>query len=165
MRVRSRVVFSLAWGGAALALGGSATSWWYAVPPIDPYQPEVPHAPAVAAPVDTTHLRIASQAISSHDLFRLNRRPSRVRFNAWDPKPASTPKKVKPTRSVPNLTLVGVAGGPPWIVLVRGIPGHGRSVVLGIGQQSGGIRLDSVRGDTARLSGFDTTWTLIPKRH
>jgi len=63
-----------------------------------------------------------------------------------------------------SLSLAGIVGGPPWMALIEGIPGHESGAVLIQGEEINGFRLESIRGDTAVLVGFDSTWVLVPKQ-
>jgi hypothetical protein len=58
----------------------------------------------------------------------------------------------------------GLIGGPPWSVIVEGIPGVDGSSVIRAGQPIGGIALRAVRRDTIILQGNDTTWKLTVRR-
>ncbi len=109
---------------------------------------------------DTAGLGQAAARIRDRDAFRVARRPADVRFSPWGV--ASRPEL--PPRIRPALALTGIIGGPPWSALVEGIPGRESGVLLIVGEESNGIRLTAVRGDTALLAGFDTTWALTPRR-
>jgi len=158
---RVRVLIASAWTLAALAGLASIWGWSTALPSV-PREHRKPYPPAPPiTPGDTVGLADAAAAIRDRDPFRSERKPTRLRFNPWQPAVAAT-QSPAPTR--PALSLAGVLGGPPWNALIQGIPGREGGVVLGVGEAAGGIRLTKIHGDTAFVSGSDTTWVLIPGR-
>jgi hypothetical protein len=112
---------------------------------------------------DTIALLVAASQLRDRDPFRWARTPAAIRFNPWEPV-APLVSSAPPPPSRPVLGLVGLVGGPPWTALIEGIPGREGGVLLRVGERIGGIRLDEVHGSTARLSGLDTTWVLIPRQ-
>jgi hypothetical protein len=97
-------------------------------------------------------LMLAAAAIADGNLFRANRRAGAV-F------PASAPPDAV-VASKPQLVLRGVVGGPPWEVLLEGLPGREGTTVMRLGQEIAGVTPISVRPGTATLRGYDTLWTL-----
>ena len=149
-----------AWGFSALAVLAALGAWTHATPDVAVGRPpSIARAPTVSRP-DTAGLGQAAARIRDRDAFRVARRPADVRFSPWGV--ASRPEL--PPRIRPALALTGIIGGPPWSALVEGIPGRESGVLLIVGEESNGIRLTAVRGDTALLAGFDTTWALTPRR-
>lgn len=101
-------------------------------------------------------LSALADRITSADAFRIARRPSPVPFGAdLDVGAASAPKPPKPA-----LVLSGIIGGPPWIGVVDGIPGHDQSVLVHPGDSVGGLRIRSVTRNYVMIAGIDTTWRL-----
>ena len=162
---RYRALIVGAWTLATLVSLSSIVAWVRAVPPSPPGPLPGTRSRATevkpTAPLDTARFGAAATRIRAHDLFRWQRKPTSVRFNPWEPVKAPEPS-VRPPR--PPLVLVGIVGGPPWTALVEGMPDRQGGVLLRVGEEIAGIRLVVVRGDTARLSGFDTTWVLTPRR-
>jgi hypothetical protein len=162
-----RKAVASAWGLALLVTLASIVAWTTVVPGVPPDAGVAPGSwrREIVSPVatDTADIAAAAAQMRDRDPFRWERRPSDVRFNPWEP--ATTPISSLPAPPPrPALGLVGIVGGPSWIALVEGIPGREGGVVLRVGETTGGIRLDAVHGDTARLSGFDTTWVLTPRQ-
>jgi hypothetical protein len=97
----------------------------------------------------------AVETIADGNLFRPDRsRPEKVPVVAVQGQPP-VPQPPKPA-----LKLRGLIGGPPWDVLLEGIPGRDGAVVARVGQTLGGITVRAVRRDTVIAQGMDTTWKL-----
>jgi hypothetical protein len=60
----------------------------------------------------------------------------------------------------PHIELRGLMGGPPWQVLIDGVPGHPSSVLVRVGESVGGITVIGVKAGTVLLKGADTVWHL-----
>lgn len=116
--------------------------------------------PEVRRP-DADSLLMASDRVATADPFRLDRRPADVPFGT--PAAASTPPTPGANPARPNLALSGLVGGPPWVAILDGVPGHEGSVLLRAGDTLGGIKVRAVSGTSATISGFDTTWKLTVK--
>lgn len=163
---RYRALIAGAWALAAVVALASLAAWLSAVPttapgPVSAMRRGEPPVRS-AGPIDTAGLSEAAGRIRDHDPFRWERRPTRFRFNPWEPvKPTESSVRAAPR---PTLTLAGIVGGPPWTALVEGIPDRPGGALLRVGEEASGIRLVEVHGDTARLSGPDTTWILTPRR-
>jgi len=163
---RYRALIAGTWALVAVVALASIMAWASAVPtsgpgPLSPTRSKELEVGS-AAPIDTAGLGAAASRIRDQDLFRWERKPTSVRFNPWEPlKPPPSNVRAAPR---PALVLVGIVGGPPWTALVEGIPDRPGGVLLRVGEETAGIRLVEVRGDTARLSGVDTTWVLTPRR-
>jgi len=76
----------------------------------------------------------------------------------------SAPLMVPPQPPRQPLLLRGLVGGPPWQVVLEGVPGHMGSVVLRSGELIAGMRLRGVIRDTALIQMADTTWRLTVRR-
>jgi hypothetical protein len=160
-----RFTILAAWALAGLGLAGAAVAWSMAVPVLPPEGGAPAWRMSVPAvdPSSGGQLDAAAISIREHNPFWWERKPKGVRFNPWEevnmlPTPSAAPP------SKPVLALVGIVGGPPWTAVIEGIPGREGGVLLRAGEEVGGLRLADVRGDTVRLSGHDTTWTLTPRR-
>lgn len=65
----------------------------------------------------------------------------------------------------PQLTLLAMAGGPPWRALVSGVPGASGSTVVDEGRPLPQLTIRRIARDTLWIAGFDTVWTLtLPRR-
>jgi hypothetical protein len=85
--------------------------------------------------------------------FRAARHPAEV---AFDPVHAGETPQPKPTR--PLLTLRGILWGLRPVALIEGLPAG--SILLGVGDTLGGIRVKRIEHARVVLVGFDTTWVL-----
>lgn len=70
------------------------------------------------------------------------------------------PSALAPRPPRPHIELRGVMGGPPWQVLIDGVPGHQSSVLMRVGESVGGITVMGVKAGTVVLKGADTVWHL-----
>ena len=113
--------------------------------------------PAASQPsINTDSLNALADRIVSADAFRIARRPSPVPFGAAaDAGQAPPPKPPKPP-----LVLSGIIGGPPWVAVLDGIPGHDQSVLVHDGDTLGGLRIRNVTRNHVLIVGLDTTWRL-----
>jgi hypothetical protein len=103
----------------------------------------------------------SASALRQHDPFRVDRRPTDVRYNPWATI-AAAPPPARPPR--PPLAVGGIVGGPPWNALVLGIPGREGGALLSVGDTLAGIRVLRITRDTVYLAGLDTTWALTQRR-
>jgi len=116
--------------------------------------------PLVAAPsrsYTTAAYDSALHVIIEGNLFRRDRGPA----EAVVQQAVALPKSVVQR---PRIELRGLMGGPPWEVLLDGMPGHTSSVLMRIGQSTGGITVTAVRSGTVVLTGADTIWRLTLRR-
>jgi hypothetical protein len=104
-------------------------------------------------------IKSATTRIVERDLFRLDRHPSNVAYQAElqgtrvPPAPPNIPH--------PRLILVGTIGGPPWVALLAGLPGHeGVSTLVHGGESFSGLKIGSIGRDSIVVQGSDTTWRL-----
>jgi hypothetical protein len=93
----------------------------------------------------------AARVVAQTDPFRLERRPTAVRYR---PDLEGVAPPAKPPK--PELVLDGLVG--PAAIL-DGIPGHSATIVH-VGDTVGGLRIRRIGRDTAIVSGADTTWRL-----
>jgi hypothetical protein len=159
-----RLVQGSVWAAAGLALAVSLAAWSTAVPVLPSDPGSRGGIPAIAAPgaaMDSAQLAADAASLRDRDPFRWGRKPADLRFNPWEP---VHPVIQGPRPAKPALVLVGIVGGPPWTALIEGIPQRERGVLLRVGEEVGSIRLEDVQSDTARLSGFDTSWVLTQRR-
>lgn len=105
---------------------------------------------------DADVLQRAADSLVANDVFRIERKPSKVAFGA--PQPNTVPPA--PPKPIIQLVLGGVMGGPPWRAVLSGVPGRDGSVVVATGDTLGGLKVKSVRPDVVIVQGPDTTWTL-----
>jgi hypothetical protein len=157
-----RGVVAVGWGLALLAVAGAGLAWRSAVPRVAASPP--PHiAPTGALVVgDSAGIAITAERIRSANPFRLERKPSAVHYDPWKLDAVVGTGSARPAR--PPVALVGLVGGPPWHVVLEGVPGREGGILLALGQESSGFRLVAVRGDTAVVAGVDTTWHLVARR-
>jgi len=114
--------------------------------------------PAPALPTADSLLDALAESVEEN-LFR----PERAGFDASKtPAPPALGRPLPASR--PQLTLRGLVGGPPWDLLIEGIPGRDGAAVLRVGQTVNGYRVRAVRRDTVIVAGPDTTWKLTLRR-
>lgn len=65
---------------------------------------------------------------------------------------------------MPVLALSGVLDGPAPAAILEGIPGREGSVILGVGDTAGGLRLRLIKEGRVTVTGMDTTWVLTLRR-
>jgi hypothetical protein len=99
----------------------------------------------------------AMHEIVEGNVFRRDRSPAEPMAQSLLPIP-------KPVLQRPHLELRGLMGGPPWEVLLEGMPGHQSSVLMRVGQSIGGIKLTAVTTGTVVLRGADTVWHLTLRK-
>lgn len=158
----SRIVECTLWGGAILVGAATLLAWRQSLPrPVEqaPVIWSLPHEPGRAEPES---LSVAAELVTEADPFRLDRRPADVPYGAIVDGAAATPPA--PTLTNPNLALSGIIGGPPWVAVIDGVPGHDGSVLLHVGDTLGGLRVRAISGTTVTITGSDTTWKLTLKR-
>jgi hypothetical protein len=109
---------------------------------------------------DASALDSAVDTILDSDPFRESQDEA-VRASAANP---ALQLAVSPKPPKPPLFLRGLLGGPPWNVMLDGVPGHDGSIVLHVGESFGGLTVRAVRRDTVVVQGADTTWMLTLKR-
>ena len=155
-----RMVFAVSWSSTVLvcALGGAET---YAVlHPAPRARGQIQIPPLAIAPTPLPNAAAhdsALGAIIEGNLFRRDRSPAVVTAQ-----PAASPPKAIIQR--PHLELRGLMGGPPWQVLLDGVPGHQSSVLMRVGQSIGGITVTAVNAGTVVLNGADTIWQLTLRK-
>jgi hypothetical protein len=144
-----------------VVIAGSLAAWATAVPASTIEQPPTDtQVPAIAAS-DTAALAASASRLRAGDPFRVDRKPTQVLYNPWQPV-VTAPPPPPPVR--PPLALAGLVGGPPWNALIAGIPGREGGVLLQLGDSANGVRFVALRGDTVILAAFDTTWALTTRR-
>ncbi len=155
-----RIAEASVWALAVGAVVGSVTAWTRAIPDARVEPRLVPWLPGEPRRIEIQEIRGAATTLRDRNPFRIERAPTSLRFGS----PPAVPEPVAAESQLPNLALAGIVGGPPWLALVEGIPGREIGAILVEGAELNGIRLERLRGDTAVLSGLDTTWVLLPKR-
>lgn len=107
-------------------------------------------------PIPADSLSALANRIAGADPFRLTRRPSPIAFGAAPENATPLPPKAPK----PPLALSGTIGGPPWIAVMDGVPGHEQSIAVRAGDTLAGLSVRSVTHDRIVVVGFDTTWRL-----
>ena len=160
MKQRVRVV--AAWAAAGVVVAGCVGAWRVAAP--TPATGDVAPRPTIASmkPASMRDPAKAAVALRDRDPFRVDRRPTDVRYNPWEPAGPVAPPPARAPR--PALSIGGIVGGPPWNALVQGIPGREGGALLSVGDTISGIRVVRITRDTVYLSGLDTTWALTQRR-
>lgn len=158
----SRLLLPAAWLAASLLGFAALLAWVRAVPNSGPPEPLTVGSFTTWSTTDSTTLAAWAVELRSHDPFRWSHRPSPV---VYDPDAPAGNMAPPPRPPAPHLTISGIVGGPPWFIMVDGIPGHEGSTLLAVGKTVNGIRLNTVHGDTAFLAGLDTNWTLTTRRN
>ncbi len=146
----------------AVAVISTVIAWATAIPASPIAESSIAPGTAAPAAVDTVALGAAATRLRQRDPFRLERKPTDVRYNPWEP--VVTVAAPTAARVRPPLTLAGLLGGPPWNALIEGIPGRENGVLLQLGDSANGVRFVALRGDTVVLAAFDTTWSLTARR-
>jgi hypothetical protein len=144
-----------------VVIAGSLAAWATAIPASTIEQPASDAGVPAIAMSDTVALAASASRLRARDPFRVDRKPAQVLYNPWQPV-VTTPPPPPPVR--PPLALAGLVGGPPWNALIVGIPGREGGVLLQLGDSANGVRFVALRGDTAILAAFDTTWALTARR-
>ena len=159
--ISHRQVRVLGWWLCAPMSLVAAFAWWVAIPMdfVAPGQ-SIPPTPRSARALDTSGLGAATSSLRTRDPFRIERKPARLQFTLSMPIPAAAVRVAVPPPPRPLLAIVGLIGGPPWSVVIDGLP-TGPGAVGGETDSGKALRLVRVRGDTVVLAGMDTTWTLV----
>ena len=160
MKARARLI--TAWASAGVVVLGCVGAWSAAVPAArsEGVAPRAPVPPM--QPIAVRDAEKSASALRQHDPFRIDRRPSDVRYNPWAPVGAAVAPPARPPR--PPLAIGGIVGGPPWNALVLGLPGREGGALLTVGDTAAGIRVLRITRDTVYLAGLDTTWALTQRR-
>ncbi len=160
----ARATERVLWGGAALCALIALVGWHLGAPPgAAPSSATINGAPQLVVWAGDS-VSAATPSITTRDPFRLSRRPAMVPYVLTPPGTGS--QSLPPTR--PPLALVGLVGGPPWLAILDGVPGHAESMVARAGDTLARaptvLVLRAVRRDTVVVRGVDTTW-MLPVRH
>lgn len=116
----------------------------------------LPSAPAM---FDADSLAQYAERATDGNLFREDR--SRTPEHIAEQSTALAPH---PTTPVPPLSLRGIIGGPPWDVVLDGIPGRSAGTVLRDGETVAGFTVAVIARDAVRIKGQDTSWTIFLRR-
>lgn len=160
--IRNKWIEGAAWIASTVAVFAAIWIWSRPIPSVHTQIDLVPHGSSELGRIDIQSVRRAAVELRNRNPFRMERRPTSVRFGSAEVAQVAEVVEVHDHR--PNLVLSGIIGGPPWIALIEGIPGREIGVALVQGEEVNGIRLERLQGDTAILSGLDTTWVLMPKQ-
>lgn len=116
--------------------------------------------PEVTAAVESSSAEYARPEISviiSRNPFRFDRRAVRPEGT----EPASATEAVQSAPYVPAMRVRGLVGGPPWTVILEGVPGAEAGVVMSPGDSIGGVRLVRVSADTVFVAISDSLVALL----
>ena len=105
-------------------------------------------------------LAALSETVVQKNLFRLERRPSKVPFGFSVAAPSSSPLAAKR----PTPLLVGIVGGPPWQAVFEADGGAEGSVVVSIGETVAGYRILKIDANHVVLQATDTTISIRLRR-
>jgi len=162
---------SLLWAAASLLVISAAVALHRNLAAVAVSAPDsAPTTPAPLATSDPDDKRLEAHAaeLRNRNPFRLQRTPTDRAFGAPEqlsppsnPADSHDPNITEPT--LPTLVLGGIVGGPPWKAVIEGFPGQESGVVLSVGDEWNGIRLEWIRADSAKLASTDTTWVLTLK--
>lgn len=141
-----------------LVVAATARAYGSAREPASP-APPLPNITSPVASIAADSLSSLADRIVEGDIFRLSRRPASVVFgsSATNDSPAAKPPK-------PSLVLTGTIGGPPWLGILDGVPGHDRSVLVHARDTVAGLRVRSISANRIVIVGSDTTWRLTVRR-
>ncbi|MBA3889832.1 MAG: hypothetical protein H0X64_04815 [Gemmatimonadaceae bacterium] len=140
------------WAATVLASVAGFLRYSAQHPPLEPQVASGTYAVLRVQQPDGDSLTKAVAIITDGDLFRIHRGDQAPVTGFTAPPAPSAPR--------PQLALRGLVGGPPWEVLVDGIPGRQGTTVLRVGEEASGVTVTSVRRGTVVAKGYDTTWTL-----
>mgnify|MGYP001331351178 CR=1 FL=1 len=160
-----RTLLWAAWSGTAIVAVVSAIAWATTPPPARRLSARSIAAAELSTPPAPDSSRSATSVLQSRNPFRLDRKPTAVRYNPWQPAPPPAAVNLPaPKPPKPILSLAGILGGPPWSALIEGLPGREGGVLIDVGEQRDGFRVIAVIGDTVFVVGADTSWALTPRR-
>lgn len=156
---------SLARGAGALVwvafACGAGALLWSAAAPLGP-APVAAAADPVAEPgaqaIEPEPAESVAGAVVAADLFRADRRPAAVAYQATTAVAAAAGPA--PTPPQPSLALTGLVWGVVPEAIVTGLPGTDGPRVLRVGDLVAGLRLVRLTPTTAVIVGADTLWTL-----
>lgn len=171
--MKTRLSLPLALWIAAAALAAAALAAFRGAPaPADDAPSASRAAPPASAPsADRGRLRADAALLRDRDPFRLDRAPAAQRYGAPPvlimPTPTETAPQPMPAPTpvqAPALSVSGIVGGPPWQAVIENLPGAGRGVLLGVGEEAGGVRVLWIRGDSVAVSSAEKTSVLVLKQ-
>lgn len=105
-------------------------------------------------------LSVDPQVVLDQNPFRLSRQPASLRLGAAPPEFQSEVTTPAPAPIFPPLVVHGIIGGPPWTLLLSGVPGEADQVVLLQGDSIGQITFLGIRADSILLLVGDSTVVL-----
>ncbi|HKS04925.1 MAG TPA: hypothetical protein VJR92_01320 [Gemmatimonadaceae bacterium] len=126
--------------------------------PVDAGVAAVPVPPGAISTVFAVTPR-ESQALAQDGMkvvdanpFRLSRLPALAR-----PTQTSTPQAAPPpVVHRPALTVIAIAGGPPWSAAIEGLPGAPSGILVREGDLHGDITIKSITGDSVTIAVRDS---------
>lgn len=147
------------WAGAALAASAAVMGWFSEPPRTAEHGFAIGVAPLPAL-FDPDLLAAAADDAAAANLFRQDRG---MTADMADEAPVAGVAS-RPPNPRPPFVLRGVIGGPPWDVVIDGVPGRSAGTVIRDGQTVAGFSVRVASRDTVVVSGPDTTWTLVLRR-
>jgi hypothetical protein len=153
LNIRILIVRTVAWS-AALAVAWLGVQRW--TMPIA-VRPDSPSPPPLSIEVPPPRAFTDSEAahLTAGNPFRASRQPPAVRGRGLD-QPVPT-VAAAPTPPRPAYRFTGVLGGPPWSVVLEGVPGFQSGLVIGLNEEKAGVRVRRLEGDTLELTVGDST--------
>lgn len=153
--MRVRLIERVLWVGFFFA--SALASWrWHREAALPVGQPRLDLTTvASAVMLDADSLAAAADAATSGNIFREDRGVS-VEVDS-STEPVMAPRHA----SLPSLTLRGILGGPPWEVIIDGLPGRSGGTVVRDGETVAGWSIRVTSRDSVRLSSADTVWYLV----
>lgn len=145
------------WACAFAAAGGTALGMRRAAPITHAVRPAIPATLFMERPVDDSSLNTIATRVTEHDPFRLDRRPATVPYGT---PVGAEPASAAQSASRPTLAISGIVGGPPWVALLDGVPGHDGSAVVHHGDSLGALHIRAISASEVTITGMDTTWRL-----
>jgi hypothetical protein len=153
--MNTRVVERALWSGTALSAASAVWIWFCQRPPaVRARDFSIMSAPPPSAFTAKSLMTAVDDAVSD-DLFR----PERT---APQPARDSTPvTAVQQAPLRPKFVLRGLIGGPPWDVIIDGLPGRPAGTVVRDGETVAGFSIQVTGQSAVRVHGADTTWVLV----
>jgi hypothetical protein len=151
-------LLSFALGGAAFR--GGAMSLRTDPAPIA----TVGAGPGVPALPDRELLQQHADSLRQRNPFRLERAPTSQPYGAPEVAEVSPVTIESEVQQRPAPSVGGIVGGPPWKALIEGLPGQEAGVLLAVGEEWNGFRVEWVRRDSVMLVTPDTTLILALKQ-
>ena len=126
--------------------------------------PSIAAAPAPAVHADAESLQTQAADLRAGNPFRLQRTPTDRLYGTPQGVETSQAANGAPEPSLPALTLAGIVGGPPWSAVLESGQSERPGMLLRVGEEWNGIRVEWIRSDSVKLVTADTGWIVALKR-